>query len=237
MRGDIHETDHARVVIIGGGAVGCSTLYHLAQAGLDRLPAAGDERADLRLHLACGRQLPELLHLLERHQAAAPLAPSSMRSWATRSDYPMNYHVTGSIRLAHTKARMDEYAMSRRWRARRGSSSRCSSPTEIKKQVSVHRDGRLHRRALGSVRRRHRSQPADPGLCQGRAGSGLPRSQRFTRVTGLERTKAGEWLVKTDKGDDHAARSWSTPPAIAPARSWPWSGNTCRSSPCRTSIW
>jgi dimethylglycine dehydrogenase len=24
---------------------------------------------------------------------------------------------------------------------------------------------------------------------------------RFTRVTGLERTKAGEWLVKTDKGD------------------------------------
>ena len=26
-------TDHARVVIIGGGAVGCSALYHLAQLG------------------------------------------------------------------------------------------------------------------------------------------------------------------------------------------------------------
>jgi dimethylglycine dehydrogenase len=26
-------TDHARVVIIGGGAVGCSTLYHLAKMG------------------------------------------------------------------------------------------------------------------------------------------------------------------------------------------------------------
>ena len=25
---------HARVVVIGGGAVGCSTLYHLALAGV-----------------------------------------------------------------------------------------------------------------------------------------------------------------------------------------------------------
>ena len=31
--GERFMTDHARVVIIGGGAVGCSTLYHLAKMG------------------------------------------------------------------------------------------------------------------------------------------------------------------------------------------------------------
>ena len=40
--------------------------------------------------------------------------------------YPINYHVTGSLRLAHTKARMDEYqACARPWPAPRGWSSSC----------------------------------------------------------------------------------------------------------------
>ena len=93
----------ARVVIIGGGAVGASCLYHLAKAGW----------ADCVL--------------LERNELtagstwhAAGNVPTFSTSWSVMNmqrystelyrglgaavDYPMNYHVTGSIRLAHSKA-------------------------------------------------------------------------------------------------------------------------------------
>ena len=103
---DIPST--ARVVIIGGGAVGASSLYHLAKAGWTDCV------------------------LLEKNELtagstwhAAGNVPTFSTSWAIMNmqrystelyarlgdevDYPMNYHVTGSIRLAHSDERMDEF--------------------------------------------------------------------------------------------------------------------------------
>ena len=88
----------ARVVIIGGGAVGASCLYHLAKAGWRDCV------------------------LLEKNELtagstwhAAGNVPTFSTSWSVMNmqrystelyrglgkavDYPMNYHVTGSIRL------------------------------------------------------------------------------------------------------------------------------------------
>jgi dimethylglycine dehydrogenase len=102
----------ARVVIIGGGVVGVSTLYHLAKAGWTDCV------------------------LLEKNELtagstwhAAGNCPSFSTSWAIMNmqryslglyaglaeevDYPMNYHVTGSIRLAHDKNRMLEFERAR----------------------------------------------------------------------------------------------------------------------------
>ena len=102
----------ARVVIIGGGVVGVSTLYHLAKAGWTDCV------------------------LLEKNELtagstwhAAGNCPSFSTSWAIMNmqryslglyaglaeevDYPMNYHVTGSIRLAHDKNRMLEFECAR----------------------------------------------------------------------------------------------------------------------------
>jgi len=53
--------DQARVVIIGGGAVGASTLYHLAKAGW----------TDLRLHLARGRQRADVFCIVVSDEYAA----------------------------------------------------------------------------------------------------------------------------------------------------------------------
>ncbi len=98
----------ARVVIIGGGAVGVSSLYHLAKAGWTDCV------------------------LLEKNELtagstwhAAGNCPTFSTSWAIMNmqrystelyrglgaavDYPMNYNVTGSIRLAHTRERMQEF--------------------------------------------------------------------------------------------------------------------------------
>ena len=49
---------HAQAVVIGGGVVGCSILYHLARAGWHRRRAAGTFRADFGLDMACRRQHP-----------------------------------------------------------------------------------------------------------------------------------------------------------------------------------
>ena len=61
------------------------------------------------------------------------------------------------------------------------------------------------------------------------------RIQRFTRVTALTQKPDGGWRITTDKARSRR-RSWSMPRAIAPAKSWPWSGNTCRSSPWSINI-
>ena len=102
----------SRVVIIGGGVVGASAIYHLCKLGWSDCV------------------------LLEKNELtagstwhAAGNCPSFSTSWAVMNmqryslqlyrglakevDYPMNYHVTGSLRLAHSINRMKEFERSR----------------------------------------------------------------------------------------------------------------------------
>jgi dimethylglycine dehydrogenase len=115
-------------------------------------------------------------------------------------DYPMNYHVTGSIRLAHTKARMEEYAHVRGMARAQGLEFELLSPADIKKRypfIELHDlEGGLWDPFDGDIDPSQLTQ----AYAKGARDMGAEIA-RFTRVTGLERTKAGEWLVKTDKGD------------------------------------
>jgi dimethylglycine dehydrogenase len=99
---------HARVVIIGGGIAGCSALYHLAQ---------------LRWNDAVLLERNELTSGSTWH--AAGNCPNFSGSWSIMKlqrystelyrrlgaevDYPVGYHVTGAIRLAQSRARMEEF--------------------------------------------------------------------------------------------------------------------------------
>jgi dimethylglycine dehydrogenase len=47
---------HARVVVIGGGVVGCSVLYHLARAGWTDIALLERSELTSRLDLARGRR-------------------------------------------------------------------------------------------------------------------------------------------------------------------------------------
>jgi len=99
---------HARVVVIGGGAVGCSALYHLTQLGItDAVLIERDELTAGSTWHAAGN-CPNFstswnLIKLQRHstQLYARLAKEV--------GYEINYHITGSIRLAHTQDRVDEF--------------------------------------------------------------------------------------------------------------------------------
>ena len=92
---------HARVVIIGGGAVGASTLLHLARAGwTDCVLLEKNELTSGSTWHAAGNvpTFSASWSVMNMQRYSAEL----YRGLAEAVDYPMNYHVTGSIRLAHS---------------------------------------------------------------------------------------------------------------------------------------
>ena len=98
----------ARVVIIGGGAVGVSSLYHLAKLGWTDciLLERNELTAGSTWHAAgnCPNFAGSWAVMnIQRYSMAL------YRGLAEAVDYPMNYHVTGAIRLAHTAERMQEF--------------------------------------------------------------------------------------------------------------------------------
>src|SRR5215470_10840363 len=97
---------HARVVVIGGGVVGCSVLYHLAKAGwrdimlLERLELTSGSS----WHAAGG------FHTLNGDPNVAKLQKYTAALYQEieeLSGQPCGVHVTGGIMLAGTPERMD----------------------------------------------------------------------------------------------------------------------------------
>ena len=98
----------ARVVIIGGGAVGVSSLYHLAKAGwTDCVLLEKNELTSGSTWHAAGNvpTFSSSWSLMNMQRYSTEL----YRGLAEAVGYPMNYHVTGSLRLAHTAERMREF--------------------------------------------------------------------------------------------------------------------------------
>ncbi len=188
----------ARVVIIGGGAVGVSALYHLAKAGWTDCV------------------------LLEKNELtagstwhAAGNCPSFSTSWAVMNmqryslslyrrlaeevDYPMNYHVTGSIRLAHSRERMQEFARAVGMGRYQGMDLALIGHDDIRARypfIELHDiAGALYDPDDGDI------DPAQ--LTQALAkGARMMGAQilRFSPATSVSR-KGDDWIVHTDKGD------------------------------------
>ena len=101
-------TGSARVVIIGGGVVGASVLYHLAKAGwTDCLLLEKNELTAGSTWHAAGN-IPTFSSswaIMNMQRYSTEL----YRGLGAAVDYPMNYHVTGSVRLAHSAERMREF--------------------------------------------------------------------------------------------------------------------------------
>ena len=100
---------HARVVIIGGGSVVVSALHHLAKAGWrDCVLLEKNELTAGSTWHAAGNvpTFSTSWSIMNMQRYSTEL----YRGLGKAVDYPMNYHVTGSIRLAHSAERMQEFA-------------------------------------------------------------------------------------------------------------------------------
>jgi len=189
----------ARVVVIGGGVAGASALYHLAKKGWTDCV------------------------LLEKNELtagstwhAAGNVPTFSTSWAIMNmqrystelyarlgeevDYPMNYHVSGSIRLAHSKERVEEFERACAMGRYQGIEMEMWTPEEAKEHYPF-----LETHDLEGVLYDPTDGDIDPAqLTQALAKGARDMGQkiiRFCPATGVTQREDGTWTVHTDKGD------------------------------------
>ncbi len=192
-------TEHARVVVIGGGVVGCSCLYHLAALGIkDALLLERDELTSGSTWHAAGN-LPTFsaswsILKLQKYSAAL------YRKLSASAENPINYHLTGSVRLAHGRNRMDEFHHVKSMAKANGLEYEILSPSELKDRyplIETHDlQGALWDPLDGDI---DPSQLTQALAREARLLGGTIR--RHTRVTALAQKPNGEWLVTTDKGE------------------------------------
>ena len=192
-------TEHARVVVIGGGVVGCSCLYHLAALGIkDALLLERDELTSGSTWHAAGN-LPTFsaswsILKLQKYSAAL------YRKLAASAENPINYHLTGSVRLSHGRNRMDEFHHVKSMAKANGLEYEILSPSELKDRyplIETHDlQGALWDPLDGDI---DPSQLTQALAREARLLGGTIR--RHTRVTALAQKPNGEWLVTTDKGE------------------------------------
>ena len=188
----------ARVIIIGGGAVGASCLYHLAKAGwTDCLLLEKNELTAGSTWHAAGN-VPTFstswsIMNLQRYSTEL------YRDLGAAVDYPMNYHVTGSIRLGHSKERVQEFKRAESMGRYQGMDLAMLSPKEAQELypfMEIHDlEGVLFDPYDGDIDPAQLTQ----ALAKGARDLGA-RVERFCPVIGIDR-KNNEWIVKTEKGD------------------------------------
>ncbi len=190
---------NARVVVIGGGIAGCSTMYHLTREGwTDVILVERDELTSGSTWHAAAQVTQfganQTMFALKRHSI------NLYRQLAADPDFPINYHITGGMRLAHTPAQVDIY----------------------RHYVSVARGVGVEMEFIDSVEagRRHpllQTQgllgawwdPLDGDIDPAQLCAALSRQarkagaevQRFNPVEQITRKPGGEFIVHTRNGD------------------------------------
>jgi dimethylglycine dehydrogenase len=195
--------EHRRVVIIGGGAVGVSSLYHLAKAGwTDCLLLEQNELTSGSTWHAAGNcpTFSTSWGVLKLQKYSAEL----YRRLGNEVGYPINYHVVGSIRLAHTRERMDEFKHVRSMARANGLEYEVLAPGEIRaRHPFVTLDdlaGALWDPYDGDIDPAQLTQ----ALAKGARDLGAT-IRRFTCVTALAQLSDGRWRVTTNHGDEIVA--------------------------------
>lgn len=189
----------ARVVVIGGGVCGVSTLYHLAKKGWKDVVLI--ERTELTAgstwHAA------GLLPLFNMSYSVGQLHQYSVELYKkleAETEQAVGFHNTGNLRLATNRDRMDEYRNYQCTAETIGVESHLLSVDEIKKLWPlINADGLVG--ALWHPTDGHIA-PVDVtmALARGARMNGAEIYQH-TQVTGIERSESLEWVVKTDKGN------------------------------------
>jgi dimethylglycine dehydrogenase len=196
---------HARVVVIGGGAVGVSTLYHLALKGWSDVVLL--ERSELTAgstwHAA------GLLPLFNMSYTVGQLHKYSVdlyKRLPAETGQDVSFHVTGNLRLATNRDRMDEYLKYCGTANTIGVPFQVIGPDEVKKLWPLvelgGKDGTppivgaLYHPDDGHI------APADltMALRKGARARGAE-IHEHTEVTGVSRTPSGEWRLQTTKGE------------------------------------
>jgi len=189
---------HARVVIIGGGVVGVSCLFHLAKAGwTDCVLLEKNELTAGSTWHAAGNvpTFSSSWAIMNMQRYSADL----YRGLAQAVDYPMNYHVTGSLRLAHSRERMQEFERVKGMGRNQGMDLDIVSVSELKSRypfLQTHDlQGGLYDPYDGDIDPAQLTQ----ALAKGAREMGA-KIVRFCPAQGVRR-EGEEWVIETPQGE------------------------------------
>ncbi|MBC6437592.1 MAG: FAD-dependent oxidoreductase [Rhodobacteraceae bacterium] len=190
----------AKVVIIGGGVVGVSTLYHLAKAGVtDTLLVEKNELTSGSTWHAAGN-IPTYANSWGGMRAGN-YAWRLYKDLAEDVDYPITYRHTGAFWPAHTQERIDLFHHIVGISRGLGYNMAMLTPGEMDAMHPYFRSGNG---IIGGIYDPYEGD-VDPSqltqaLAKGARNLGAEIA-RFTSVTAIARRPSGEWQVSTDKGD------------------------------------
>ena len=190
---------HTRVVIVGGGVVGVSTLYHLARKGwTDVCLVERKELTSGSTWHAAG-----LLPLFNMSYSVGKLHQYSVDFYhelEQETGMPVGFKVVSNIRLACTPDRMDEYRYYSGVAKTVGVEVKFLTPEQVKEVWPMCNTEGL----IGAIQHPDDGyiQPADltQALAKGARNRGAE-IYRNTKVTAIDQQEDGLWLVRTDKGD------------------------------------
>src|ERR1700727_2992727 len=191
---------HARAVVIDGGVVGVSTLYHLAKKGWSASVLV--ERKELTSgstwHAA------GLLPLFNLSYSVGQIHKYSVALYkrlGEETGLDVGFRQVSNIRLARTRDRLDEYKYYAGVAATVGGIEvKFLTPEELKAICRLCETAGI----LGATQPPDDGyiQPADltQALARGARDNGAE-INRQTTVVAIQRTPGGEWKVVTDKGE------------------------------------
>ena len=154
---------HVKAVVIGGGVVGCSVLYHLAKAGWTDIMLI--ERSELTSgsswHAAGG------FHTLNGDPNVAKLQAYTVQLYKELeeiSGQSCSLHLTGGVMMADTPERMDFLRLAHAKGRYLGMDTELITPSEAKAMFPLMDETQFRRRHVGSGRRpsrpvRHHASP------------------------------------------------------------------------------
>lgn len=190
---------HARVVIVGGGMMGCGLLYHLAEEGWSDsvLIEKGELTSGSTWHAA--GQCPSFVgsyNLAKIHHYGNTLYPRLEEKTGTY----VSWHGSGGIRLAFTEIEVEWFRRVVGIAANIGFHIEVIGPDEIKKLVP-------YMELTGVIAGAYTTQDGhmDPaGGCNALAAGARQMGAeiiRHNRVVDIKPLPSGEWEVNTEQGN------------------------------------
>jgi len=190
---------HAKLVIVGGGILGISLLYHLTKEGWKDLVLIekGELTSGSTWHAA--GQCPHMVgsyNLAKVHQHSTNL----YKQLEKETGQATGFHECGSLRLAYKKEDIDWFHYVKGIMDNVGSPAEILSPNEIKNvHPFIRLDGILA--AFHTPEDGHTDPTSTTNAMAKGARNGGAKIYRKNRVTNIKQLPSGEWKVFTENGD------------------------------------
>ncbi|MEM1275186.1 MAG: FAD-dependent oxidoreductase [Pseudomonadota bacterium] len=190
---------HAKAVVIGGGVVGCSVLYHLAKAGWTDVMLL--ERSELTSgstwHAAGG------CHTINGDPNVAKLQKytiSLYKEIEELSEQSTGFHMTGGVMLASTPERFDWLKSMSAKGKYQDIQSEVITPEEAHEMMPLLDPSQF----VGALKTYVDGHLDPSGVTWAYAKSAKKLGAEYhqhTKVEDILLTPSGEWLIKTNQGD------------------------------------